>query len=112
MRLQSLLLAGQKITLFSIVTSHQIAGHEIVEAIIVGPLSRSVSVLRHHIPELSQVIIVLAGISIQVVMEAIRHPQGPELVSSEFLDEITLISEVGHILEFKISIHRHSPHNQ
>lgn len=103
---------GQEITPFSKVTSHQIPGHEIVEAIIVGPLSRSVSVLKHHIPELSQVIIVLAGISIQIVMEAIRHPQGPELVSSEFLDEVTLISEADHILEFKISIYCHSPHNQ
>ena len=78
------------------------------EALIVGPLSRSLSYLGHNIPELSQVIIVLSGINVQVVMEAVGRPQGPELVPGELLDEVAFDSEGRHVFELKISVHNYS----
>ena len=76
-----------------------------VETLIVGPLSRSVSGLRHYIPETGQVFIVLGGIDIQIMVEAVGHPQGTELVPGKLLDEVALNDEVQHELELSVSFH-------
>ena len=79
-------------------TSHQEVTHEVLEVVEAVPVVR-LSDLDNLAPQTVQVCIIPRRVHIEIVMEAVRCPERPELGAVAFIREVALNNERFHVTE-------------